>query len=83
MKKVVQGEKGTAKIANIKGLDMHGKTGTAQNPHGNNHAWFISFSKNPQFPFAQVLFIEYGGSGSKSAAPLARKIFDFYKETLD
>ncbi len=78
MKRVVSGENGTAKVMNIKGLDIHGKTGTAQNPHGEAHAWFIGFSANPHFPYAIVVFVENGESGSSSAAPVARKIFDYY-----
>ena len=83
MKNVIQGENGTAKKVNIKGMNIHGKTGTAQNPHGDNHAWFITFSKSNEYPIAQVLFVEYGGSGSGTAAPLAKKIYEFYRNKQD
>ncbi|MCC7431809.1 penicillin-binding protein 2, partial [bacterium] len=49
MHRVVDGERGTAKSARIEGKTAAGKTGTAQNPHGENHAWFIGFApfENP------------------------------------
>lgn len=78
MRRVVAGENGTAKVANIPNLEMYGKTGTAQNPHGEAHGWFIGFAKNKQFPYAIVVFVENGKSGSGSAAPMARKIFEYF-----
>jgi len=80
MKRVVSGKNGTAKSVNIKGLDIHGKTGTAQNPHGEAHAWFVGFSANPLFPYAIVVFVEHGEAGSSSAAPMARNILEFYRK---
>ncbi|HBY17648.1 MAG: penicillin-binding protein 2 [Marinimicrobia bacterium 46_43] len=78
MRRVVAGENGTAKVANIPHLEVYGKTGTAQNPHGEAHGWFIGFVKDIQFPYAIVVFVENGKSGSGSAAPMARKIFDYF-----
>lgn len=78
MRQVVAGENGTAKVTDIKGLKIHGKTGTAQNPHGEAHGWFIGYSANPLFPYAIVVFIENGKSGSSSAAPMAKNIMNFY-----
>ena len=82
---VIRNEKprGTA-WHNFTGLDIPvaGKTGTAQNPHGNSHAWFIGYSNNPNFPVAQVVFIEFGGSGSGKAAPIAKEIFTYYHQLI-
>ena len=78
MKRVMQGDEGTARYSNVKNLDLHGKTGTAQNPHGKNHAWFISFSGKLSFPYAVVVFVENGEGGSKTAAPIAKKIYKYY-----
>jgi penicillin-binding protein 2 len=78
MRQVIAGANGTAKIAEIKGLKMHGKTGTAQNPHGEAHGWFIGYSANPLFPYAIVVFVENGKSGSSSAAPIAKRIMNYY-----
>jgi penicillin-binding protein 2 len=80
MKRVVQSSDGTARSVNIAGLDIHGKTGTAQNPHGEDHAWFIGFSGNPRFPYSFVVLVENGGSGSGKAAPVAKKMLQFYME---
>ncbi|MDD3806762.1 MAG: penicillin-binding protein 2 [Candidatus Marinimicrobia bacterium] len=80
MRRVVAGEKGTAKIMNIPYLEMYGKTGTAQNPHGEAHGWFIGFVKNQHFPYAIVVFVEHGKSGSASAAPIARKVLEYFWE---
>lgn len=80
MRRVVQGETGTARYSNVENLDIHGKTGTVQNPHGKDHASFISFSGREDFPYAIVVFIENGVGGSKTAAPIAKKIYDFYWE---
>lgn len=78
MRRVMQGEEGTARYSNIENLDLHGKTGTAQNPHGKDHAWFIGFSGKSSFPYAVVIFVENGEGGSKTAAPIAKKIYKYY-----
>jgi len=62
---------GTGRAADIPGLNVAGKTGTAQNPHGADHGWFVGFapSSNPRIAFAVV--VEQGGFGSQSAVPIA------------
>jgi peptidoglycan glycosyltransferase len=62
---------GTGRGANIEGLSVAGKTGTAQNPHGADHAWFIGFAPamNPRLAFSVI--VEQGGYGSVSAVPVA------------
>jgi len=73
MEAVVQ--RGTGNAAAIPGLKIAGKTGTAENPHGQSHAWFIGFapSLNPQLAVAVV--VENGGTGGAVAAPIAKEIF--------
>ncbi|MBP1765166.1 MAG: pbpA [Firmicutes bacterium] len=68
-------EEGTGSAAQIQGIKVAGKTGTAENPHGDPHAWFIGFApaENPQIALAVI--VENGGSGGGAAAPIARKIF--------
>lgn len=68
-------EKGTGKAAALKGITVAGKTGSAQNPHGITHAWYIGFAPadNPQIAVAIVL--ENRGLGGKEAAPLAKALF--------
>jgi len=51
-----------------------GKTGTAQNPHGRAHAWFIAFAPASAPTLAVAVIVENAGSGSQAAAPIARKV---------
>ncbi|MFQ5822456.1 MAG: penicillin-binding protein 2 [bacterium] len=71
---VVNGSHGTAKAARLPEIKVCGKTGTAQNPHGEAHAWFIGFApmENPVVAFC--IFVENGGSGGAVAAPIARGV---------
>jgi len=68
---------GIAANPNINGLKVYGKTGTAQNPHGDDHAWFIGYAKKDEKMVSIVLLIENGGSGGKIAAPLAGNVFEY------
>jgi penicillin-binding protein 2 len=76
MKKVI--EEGTGRNARIEEVAVAGKTGTAQNPQGENHAWFVGFApfQNPEI--CVTVFIEHGGDGSQSAAPIAGNIIQSY-----
>lgn len=71
---------GTGKSAAISGIEVGGKTGTAENENKQkNHAWFVAFApaENPKIAVAVVL--EYsGGSGGQLAAPIARDIIKKY-----
>jgi len=69
---------GTGKACDIPYLDIRGKTGTAQNPHGDDHAWFAAFAGYPNEPpaLAICVFVENGGGGGGVAAPIARKILE-------
>lgn len=66
---------GTGSATALRGIKVAGKTGTAENPHGAPHAWFIGFAPadNPQIAVAVI--IENAGSGGAFAAPAARQIF--------
>lgn len=59
-------------------IKVCGKTGTAQNPLGDDHSWFVGFGpyEDPQIALAVV--VDQGGSGSAVAAPVARRIFDAF-----
>ncbi|MFZ0390429.1 MAG: penicillin-binding protein 2 [Calditrichia bacterium] len=76
MHRVVDG--GTGGRAKIPGIPAAGKTGTAQNPHGKSHAWFMGFApyKNPEI--AVCVLVENGGSGGGNAAPIAGEYFKKY-----
>jgi len=55
-----------------------GKTGTAQNPLGEDHAWFVGFAPYDQPQIAFAVVVEQGGSGSVVAAPVGRAIVEAY-----
>ncbi|HKK46939.1 MAG TPA: penicillin-binding protein 2 [Balneolaceae bacterium] len=77
MRRVVT--KGTGRYyAQLDSIQVAGKTGTAQNPHGQDHGWFICFApfKDPQI--AVAVLVENGGFGSISAAPIASLIVEKY-----
>ncbi len=71
MKSVVN--KGTGKGAAISGVQVAGKTGTAENNTDKSHAWFIGFAPadDPQIAVA-VILEKNGSTGGQAAAPLAR-----------
>ncbi|MBH50009.1 MAG: penicillin-binding protein 2 [Candidatus Marinimicrobia bacterium] len=72
--------KGTGKLADphIRDLYISGKTGTAQNPHGEPHAWFFGFGKYKEEILSVVVLIENGGHGGEVSAPIARQAFEIY-----
>jgi penicillin-binding protein A len=65
---------GTGRMADIPGLSVAGKTGTAQNPHGADHGWFMGFAPSVQPRIAFAIIVEQGGFGSQSALPVAAGI---------
>ncbi|HVS90661.1 MAG TPA: penicillin-binding protein 2 [Mucilaginibacter sp.] len=76
MQRVV--ESGTAASSKIPGIIMCGKTGTAQNPHGEDHSVFVAFAprENPKIAIAVV--VENSGQGATWAAPIASFIVEKY-----
>ncbi len=71
---VVEGSNGTGKQARIRGIEVGGKTGTAQNPHGNDHSWFVAFAPAHEPRIVVAVIVENAGSGAAVAAPIARKV---------
>jgi penicillin-binding protein 2 len=69
---------GTARGSKIPGIDLCGKTGTAQNPHGEDHSAFMCFAprENPQI--AVAVYVENAGAGASMAAPIASLIVEKY-----
>ncbi|MGI6162994.1 MAG: penicillin-binding protein 2 [Bacillota bacterium] len=79
MLKVTSESKGTAYwIFYDLPLKVGGKTGTAQNPLGEDHAWFVGFGPYEDPEIALAVVVDQGGSGSGVAAPVAREIFDAF-----
>lgn len=68
---------GSGYAAQIPGIAVAGKTGTAETGDGNApHAWFIAFAPADNPRFAVVTMVEHGGEGATVAAPLARQILE-------
>jgi len=67
-------ESGTGGVAQLPHVRVAGKTGSAQAPGGEAHAWFIGFAPAQDPRVAVAVVIEHGGSGGAAAAPIARDI---------
>jgi len=80
MTQVVQ--RGTGTAAQISGISVAGKTGTAQVDGGDPHAWFIAFAPADAPEVAVAVIVEHGGSfgseatGGRVAAPIAKRILE-------
>ena len=72
------GSGGTASVAAVEGLDICGKTGTAQNPHGDDHSVFICFAPKDNPQIAVAAYVENGGFGATWAAPIASLLVEKY-----
>jgi len=69
---------GTATRLKVDEYTTAGKTGTAQNPHGKDHALFVGFAPYEDPKIAVAVVIENIGFGGTHAAPVAKKIFEAY-----
>jgi penicillin-binding protein 2 len=78
MVNVVEAPNGTAKLARVPGIQVGGKTGTAQNPHGEDHAWFVCFAPADDPEIVVAVLVEHGGGGGAIAAPIAREVVKAY-----
>lgn len=67
---------GTATNVKIDSVKVCGKTGTAQNPHGKDHSWFICYAPAQNPTIAICVMVENAGFGATRAAPIARAILD-------
>jgi len=74
MEDVVGRPTGTGRHAQLPEVSVAGKTGTAQNSHGNDHAWFVAFAPVESPRIAVAVLVENGGGGGSVAAPIAKKI---------
>lgn len=78
MRRVVNEEGGTARRARIPGITVCGKTGTAQNPQGKDHAVFIAFAPMEDPKIAIAVYVENSGAGGTWAAPIASLCMEQY-----
>jgi penicillin-binding protein 2 len=79
---VVNGPNGTGRVAQIPGIVVAGKTGTAQNPHGKSHAWFVAFAPYDHPKIALVVLVENVGWGASFAAPIAKQLLQYYLDEI-
>lgn len=71
MQWVLEQPGGTARGSRISDITICGKTGTSQNPHGDDHSVFIAFAPRKDPKIAMVVFVENAGGGGGTAAPIA------------
>jgi len=65
---------GTARGIRTSEVEIAGKTGTAQNPHGQDHSWFIAYAPYDNPKIAVCVLVENAGFGAAVAAPIAQRI---------
>ena len=74
---------GTAQLANVHGCEICGKTGTVQNPHGDDHSIFVGYEPAEDPDILVVLIVENAGHGGSIAAPIVGKIIKAYRSLVD
>jgi penicillin-binding protein 2 len=74
---VVETPGGTAYWTRLPNIKVAGKTGTAQNPHGDDHSWYMAYAPADHPKIAMACIVENAGHGSEIAAPITR---DFIRE---
>jgi penicillin-binding protein 2 len=73
-----EGSGSTARIAAIPNIQVCGKTGTSQNPHGEDHSVFIAFAPKEKPKIAIAVYVENAGFGATWAAPIASLMMEKY-----
>ncbi len=71
-------DRGTGSGGALDDVSVAGKTGTAQNSHGEDHAWFMAFAPVEAPQVAVAIIVENAGSGGAQAAPLASRWLEVY-----
>lgn len=71
-------EAGTARFSRMPEITMAGKTGTVQNPHGENHSAYIAFAPYDEPKIAISVIVENAGGGSAWAAPISSLMIEKY-----
>lgn len=69
---------GTGGAARIPGITVAGKTGTAENPHGEDHSWFVGFAPYENPTIAIAVLVENAGYGGSKAAPIGGLVMERY-----
>jgi penicillin-binding protein 2 len=71
--------RGTARASEIQGVVLAGKTGTAQNSHGADHAWFVGFAPAANPKIVVSVLLEFGEHGSRAARIASAIISEYLK----
>ena len=80
---VVHDENGTGRASRVEGIRSAGKTGTSQNPHGEDHSWFIGYAPVEEPEIAVAVVVENAGHGGAVAAPMVRRLYtEYFKPEL-
>lgn len=69
---------GTCRVANLPDIEVCGKTGTAQNPHGRDHSAFIGFAPYHDPKIAICVYVENGGWGASYGVPIGSLMIEKY-----
>ena len=75
---VFENPRGTARGSRVEGLSISGKTGTSENPHGQDHSIFIAFAPKDNPKIAIAVFVENGYWGARWAGPIATLMIEKY-----
>lgn len=78
MRRVIYGDQGTGRRVRIEGVEVAGKSGTAQAPGRNTDAWFVAFAPFDRPEVAVAVVVEGGGHGGVVAGSIARKVLEAY-----
>lgn len=69
---------GTCRLANLSGVEVCGKTGTAQNPHGKDHSVFMGFAPYHDPKIAVAVYVENAGFGATFGVPIGSLVIEKY-----
>lgn len=69
---------GTCRLANLRDIEVCGKTGTAQNPHGKDHSAFIGFAPYHDPKIAICVYVENAGFGATYGVPIGSLMIEKY-----
>lgn len=69
---------GTCKLANLPDIEVCGKTGTAQNPHGRDHSVFMGFAPYHDPKIAVCVYVENAGFGATFGVPIGSLVIEKY-----
>lgn len=69
---------GTCRLANLPGVEVCGKTGTAQNPHGKDHSAFMGFAPYHNPKIAIAVYVENAGFGAAFGVPIGSLMIEKY-----